>query len=96
MSTRALREARRLGLLELLREAPAYTSHAYVLRDGLSDMGLAATLDSLRADLAWLDEQDLVVLADGEVPVATITQRGEDCARGRARVPGVARPSPKD
>jgi hypothetical protein len=36
----------------------------------------------------------LIVLADGEIPVATLTLRGEDVARGVARVPGVARKLP--
>ena len=89
-----LREDRRLSLLQALAGATDYTAHAHLLRQSLATVGHQVAFDLLRADLAWLDEQGLIVLADGEIPVATLTLRGEDVARGVARVPGVARKLP--
>lgn len=89
-----LRDDRRLALLQTLMGAAEYTAHAHVLRTAAGQLGHRTSFDVIRADLAWLDEQGLIVLADGEIPVATLTLRGEDAARGVARVPGVARPRP--
>ena len=50
----------------------------------------------MRGHLAWLDEQGLIVLAAGDIQIATLTLRGEDAATGSARIPGVARPRPGD
>jgi hypothetical protein len=90
----AIRADRRLAILEILAAAPDYTAHAHLIRKQLDGQGHRTAFDVLRGDLAWLDEQGALVLADGEVPVATLTLRGEDLARGVARVPGVARPVP--
>ncbi|MBP6582960.1 MAG: hypothetical protein KA204_05780, partial [Chromatiaceae bacterium] len=54
------------------------------------------SFDAVRGDLAWLAEQGLVLVTGGEIPVATLTVRGEDVARGRSQVPGVARKLPGD
>jgi hypothetical protein len=89
-----LRADRRLCLLQALSGCPDYTAHAHLLRASLEGLGHHPSMDNLRADLAWLDEQGLIVLADGAIPVATLTLRGEDAARGLARIPGVARPRP--
>lgn len=89
-----LREDQRLLLLRALRAAPDYTAHEHLLRAGLEAHGHRASADLVRGHLAWLDEQGLLVLTGGEVRIAVLTQRGEDAARGVARVPGVARPRP--
>lgn len=89
-----LREDRRLCALQILAGCADYTAHAHLLRDRLETLGHRPSMDQLRVDLAWLDEQGLIVLADGRIPVATLTLRGEDAARGRAQLPGVARPRP--
>ncbi len=90
----SLREDRRLSLLQILVSASDYTAHGHLLRQRLASFGHRISFDAVRADLAWLDEQGLIVLAQGEIPVATLTLRGEDVARGVARVPGVARKLP--
>lgn len=90
------RADRRLCLLQALAGCADYTAHAHLLRDALAEQGHREPFDTVRGDLAWLDEQGLIVLADGRIPVATLTLRGEDAARGVARVPGVARPRPVD
>lgn len=92
-----LREERRLVILRLLAEQAAYRSNSSRLHAGLHHLGIGASRDDVRTDLAWLADQDLLHLeqpAEG-VYVATLSARGLDVAQGQARVPGVAKPSPK-
>lgn len=87
----------RLAILRLLSEAPGYSLNASITADALGSMGLSASRDQVRGEIAWLAEQGLVSgeeLAGGLV-VATLTERGADVASGRAAVPGVQRPAPK-
>lgn len=49
--------------------------------------GINASADLVRADLTWLQEMGLVRF-DGRV--ASVTERGKDVARGRAKFPGDA------
>lgn len=49
--------------------------------------GINASADLVRADLTWLQEMGLVRF-DGHV--ASVTERGKDVARGRAKFPGDA------
>lgn len=92
-----LREDRRLVMLRLLAGQNAYRSNSSVLHAGLHHLGVAATRDDVRTDLAWLAEQSLVRLSEAvpSVQVAELTSRGFDVAKGHAVVPGVSRPSPK-
>lgn len=88
-------EHRRLCLLRVLAAAPGYAGNDSILRGALDSFGLAASRDTVRAELAWLDEQGLIQSNDlAGVIVATITERGLDVAAGRAQVPGVKRPGP--
>ena len=51
--------------------------------------------DQLHTDLAWLEEQGLVICQQPRAGwIVTSTSRGVDVAEGRARVPGIARPQP--
>lgn len=86
---------RRLVILRLLDQAPDYRGNAFLLQTALSGFGHAVGMDRLSTDLAWLAEQGLVTLDQvAGVTIAAATQRGVDVARGRAVVPGVARPHP--
>lgn len=88
-----LREDRRLVILRLLSEMPAYRSNTSILFTGLDQMGHVATRDQVKSDVAWLAEQNLVKMDEvGAVIVVQLTERGEDVATGRAFVPGVKRP----
>lgn len=88
-------DRRRVILAELARAAD-YTANSVVLGDLLARQGHRVSRDRLRADLAWLEEQDLVLTQQpGGVWVVTLTARGYDVAQGVARVPGVARPRPE-
>ena len=91
-----LRQDRPLALLQPLVGAPDYPAHAHLLRTALEGFGHRVSFDAVRGDLAWLAEQGLVLVTGGEIPVATLTVRGEDVARGRSQVPGVARKLPGD
>ncbi|KAF3999052.1 VpaChn25_0724 family phage protein [Glaciimonas immobilis] len=83
----------RLVVLRLLADMPAYRANSSVLTMALDRFGHATTRDQMKTELHWLAEQGLLTIEDiGAVLVATITERGTDIARGRAQVPGVARP----
>lgn len=86
---------RRLTLLLALESATAYKANHFLLQRFCGSLGHSVSLDAIRADLAWLAEQGLVTSdVHADVTVATLTERGNDVAKGRATVPGVARPAP--
>lgn len=87
----AMKEDQRLGILRALVDAPEQTETAVRLRTRLAEARHHPSADALHAMLAWLDEAGLIILMGEAVPVARLTQRGEDIARGLARHPGVAR-----
>jgi hypothetical protein len=87
----------RLSILRVLTEAPEYSANDSVINTVAGSMGLPTTRDRIRTELTWLEEQGMVTLsrpAEG-VTVACLTERGADVATGRAKVPGIQRPSPK-
>jgi hypothetical protein len=88
-----LLEDRRLVILRILSELAGYKANSSVLTQALDTIGQAVSRDYVRGQLAWLAEQGLVKVDDlGPVLLATLTERGLDCAGGMAQVPGVARP----
>lgn len=88
-----LRHDMRLVILRLLVEMPGYRTNSSVLNTALDNFGHTASRDQVKTELQWLTEQGAVTLADiGPVLVATLTERGQDIAAGRARVPGIKRP----
>lgn len=91
-----LTEDRRLTILKLLAESNGYELNEYTLQSALDQFGHAVSGDRLRADLAWLAEQDLLrITTPGDIQVARATARGLDVAAGRAHVPGVKKPRPE-
>ena len=85
----------RITILRLLEHQGGYRSNCSLLRDAAEAVGLTATRDQVRVELAWLAEQGLVTVRQVEqLMIATATERGLDVAAGRARVPGVKTPSP--
>lgn len=86
----------RLCLLRFLLSAPSYRANSSILHQVADTFGLSATRDQIKAQLAWLKEQSLVETEElmGLV-VASLTERGQDVAGGRATCPGVQRPGPK-
>lgn len=86
----------RLAILRLLAELPGFRANSSLIADAASSLGLAATRDTVRGELAWLAEQGFVTTEDVRpgLVVATATERGLDVAAGRAITPGVQRPTP--
>lgn len=96
MSANVFEQHLRLCLLRFLLSAPNYRANSSILHQVADSYGLAATRDQVKAQLAWLKEQSLVETeALMGLVVASLTERGEDVADGRATCPGVQRPSPK-
>ena len=90
-----LSKDRRLVILRALNDQ-AFSLNDSVLQVVLEEFGHRVSRDAVRTELAWLEEQKLVTLehvGNGKVVVATLTERGGDVATGRAKVPGVRRPS---
>lgn len=93
-----LAEDRRGILLRILVDQGDFALNDGVLQDALDRFGHHVSTDVVRADLAWLQDVGLVkcdTLATG-MWIANLTKRGEECAQGRVRVPGVKRASPKE
>lgn len=91
-----LAEHRRLAMLEVLQTAPGYGLHEYLIRDQLRALGIACTMDVLRADLAWLADLGAVtVVRTDAASIGRLTERGADLASGMAQTPGIARPGPR-
>ncbi|MCY1538972.1 hypothetical protein D9M68_745380 [compost metagenome] len=88
-----LRQDMRLVILRLLVEMPAYRANSSVLNAALDNFGHSVSRDQVKTELQWLSEQGAVKLEEmGPVLVATLTERGQDIASGKARVPGIKRP----
>lgn len=88
-----LAEDRRLVILRVLADLPAYRANSYVLNTLLTQWGHSTSSDQVKTDLRWLEEQGLLAIEAAEsVLIATLTERGADVAAGRAIVPGVKRP----
>src|SRR4051812_12149553 len=89
------RRQRRLVMLQLLDACEGREASDDLIFKALPASGLASSVDAVRADLAWLDEQGLVNVRESEgVTFGKITARGSDVASDRAHVPGVERPGP--
>lgn len=86
----------RIALLRLLDKAPGCRANSSILHSSVDELGLTASRDQVKAEIAWLGEQNLLTFVDHDgLLVATLTERGHDVANGRAVVPGVQRPTPR-
>ncbi|MDP1617329.1 ArsR family transcriptional regulator [Phenylobacterium sp.] len=88
----------RLAILRVLDEMPGCKANSSILHSAMETLGFSATRDTVRNELAWLAEQNLVVCSDTSMTslvIATLTERGGDVAAGRAVAPGVQRPTPR-
>lgn len=89
-----LRKDIRLVILRTLTEMPSYRANSSVLTNVLDQFGHSVTRDLVKTELRWLAEQGtLEVTEAGSVLVATLTERGQAVAEGRARIDGINRPS---
>lgn len=88
-----LTEDRRLSILLILLQSTAYSANEHLMRMGLDGIGHRVSLDTLRADLVWLEEQGALHVKEvQQIYVATLTARGQDVAEGRAVIPGIKKP----
>tara|TARA_B100001939_G_scaffold72990_1_gene61153 strand:- start:8400 stop:8702 length:303 start_codon:yes stop_codon:yes gene_type:complete len=94
--SKVITEDRRLCILRLLNEEPDYSINHSVMKQALDALGHGTSEDVVLSEIAWLEEQGLVTVStlDHGLKIVRITMRGSDVAAGRARVPGVKRPSP--
>ena len=87
-----LAEDRRLVILRVLTEMPAYRTNSFLLTTLLGKFGHEPSSDQVKDDLTRLQELVLVKVEVVEsVHIATLTARGADVAAGRATAPGVKR-----
>lgn len=85
----------RLVTLMVLNGDAGYSHNEHVLRGALKMAGHSVSIDKLRTELYWLEEQGLVKTNTTEdLVVVGLTARGKDVATGDAVVPGVKRPEP--
>jgi predicted ArsR family transcriptional regulator len=91
-----LSQDRRLAILRLLVEARGSCGES-VLEKGLWALGhrVGVDRDAVRADLRFLETAGCVEIEffQDKVMVATLTRRGEACAKGNITVDGVAEPA---
>jgi len=88
-----LNEHERISILLTLNDSPGYRSNDSIIQDTCARYALTISRDRIKNHLAWLEEQGAVTTEKaGRTVVATLTERGQDVAEGRARMPGVKRP----
>jgi hypothetical protein len=94
-----LTEDRRGIILRVLHDQGGFSLNEGVLQDALDRLGHKVGRDIVRDDISWLRDHELLQIAElqgGRLWTVTLTQRGEDVATGRTRVPGVKRPAPTE
>mgnify|MGYP001627281652 FL=1 len=90
-----MQEDRRLVILRSLNEMGGYEANESIINQCLESYGHHVSRDTVRSELAWLDEQQLIAVRDvSGYMVAKLTARGADAATGKAIVPGVKKPRP--
>ncbi|EAU55842.1 Arm DNA-binding domain-containing protein [Mariprofundus ferrooxydans] len=87
-------EDRRLRILQLLVKENAYTVNEQLLQQSLDALGHKVSSDRLRTDLAWLYEQQVLLLETDGLWIALLTRNGLEVAEGRMWIPGIKRPEP--
>ncbi|MBZ0253988.1 MAG: ArsR family transcriptional regulator [Candidatus Methylomirabilis sp.] len=89
-----LAEHARISILKFLAEAPTRSANDSIVADALETFGLSVPRAQVRDELQWLAREGLVTTRTvANYIVATLTEAGEDVARGRKFVRGVKRPS---
>ncbi|MBO9538738.1 ArsR family transcriptional regulator [Herbaspirillum sp.] len=87
----------RLRVLQVLASVPGYRANESMVRQQLAERyAHALSQDALRGELAWLNEQGLLAYQGADIVLASLTQRGQDCAAGLTQIPGVKRPGPDE
>jgi DNA-binding transcriptional ArsR family regulator len=87
---------RRLDILRILRGLPERRTNQLSLRMSLRSFGgYEELVSTITNDLSFLRKQGLVLLEElpGDVVMATLTDLGDQAARGVTRIAGVAAPA---
>ncbi len=65
------------------------------LHGGLDRWGLSFSRDQVKTELYWLKDQGClsIEMDDPAVLVVKLTERGQEVAENRTRIPGIKRPS---
>lgn len=86
-----VRRDMRLRILQILAVVPAGLTNVHVLKRALREVGHAVSMDLLRGELAWLQEQGYVELGPpAAILIARLTERGQDIGSGTAQHPDVS------
>lgn len=87
-------EQQRVIILQLLNEDSDCCLNEQMLQRGLEMFGHNVSLDKVRTEVAWLEEQGCVTTetVGPSVTLVTLTDRGLDVVNQRAVVPGIDRP----
>lgn len=87
-------EHARIAILRFLDGAPTRSANDSIVADALETFAVAISRAQVREELEWLAREGLVTTRTvANYVVATLTEAGEDVARGRRLVRGVKRPS---
>lgn len=84
----------RIALLRILLSDQGWKSNSSLIHSFIDELGLSASRDQIKTEIAWLAEQGLVTYSDEDgMYVTHLTDRGAEVATGRIAVPGVQRPT---
>ena len=76
--------------------SPGYTANTLLLRDWAIRLGLAASHETIRADLQRLQELGLCTLhKEGELIRVMLSERGQEVSEGRVLIEGILAPGPE-
>lgn len=90
-----LTENARLAILQILEQDADYSHNQDILQMILQSLGHGLSVDRIRTELRWLEEQGLITVDSvSGLLVAKLNQRGLDISKGRGKVDGIARPRP--
>ena len=82
-------EKRRLTILQRIAAKKDFRVDILNLQEELDKLGIKASYDRLRTDLAWLYEQGVIQLETGDLWLAVLTRAGMDVVADRMWVPGI-------
>lgn len=88
-----MNEHERLAILLALAAMPGYSTNDSIVQEVCARYGNDMSRDKVKTQLSWLQEQGCVTTEPvGRYVKASLTERGQDVAEGRARIPGIKRP----
>jgi repressor of nif and glnA expression len=74
-----------------------YSLNEAILQEVLNIYGHNVGRDRVRTEMQWLSEQGLISIDNvAGFMVGRLTGKGQDCASGKCRVPGVKKPRPEN